>query len=133
MFLLYTITGLTKEYVLEPVAAGTPLNEAPLQTTEILNVGEAGVWYFVDEDTIGDANDAQGYGVPVGRTLVYGVVMLDYELRPHRVGVRKTSFLSMLLTKLGVGDLWCHSQDSTSWDMNHCLISKYYANKFGYM
>lgn len=59
------LTGLTREYGLEPVAVGTPLNEAPLQTTEILNVGEAGVWYVVDDDTIGDTNDAQGYGVPV--------------------------------------------------------------------
>lgn len=65
-FLLPT-SGLTKEYNLEPVAVATPITEAPLQTTEILNVGESGLSYFVDEDRIEGANNLQGHGVPVRR------------------------------------------------------------------
>lgn len=58
-------TGLRREYVLEPVAVGTPLNEAPLQMTELLNVGEVAVSYKVDSHGIKRANNAQGHGMPV--------------------------------------------------------------------
>lgn len=58
-------TGLQRQYVLEPVAVGTPLNEAPLQTTELLNVGEAAVSYKVDSNGIKRANSSQGHGMPV--------------------------------------------------------------------
>lgn len=51
--------------MLEPVAVGTPLHEAPMQTTELLNVGQAGVSYIVEDDTVDAANAEQGYGVPV--------------------------------------------------------------------
>lgn len=44
---------------------GTPFNEAPLQTTELLNVGEAELSYLVDTAKIADANARQGHGVPV--------------------------------------------------------------------
>ena len=57
--------GLRREYVLEPVAVGTPLNEAPLQLTELLNVGEAAMSYKVDSHGIKRANSAQGHGMPV--------------------------------------------------------------------
>lgn len=58
-------TGLGREYVLEPVAVGTPLTEAPLQVTELLNVGEAPISYRVEGSAIKRANKSQGYGVPV--------------------------------------------------------------------
>jgi len=58
-------TGLERQYVLEPVAVGTPLNEAPLQLTELLNVGEAAVSYKVDSHGIKRANNSQGHGMPV--------------------------------------------------------------------
>lgn len=58
-------TGLRRQYVFEPVAVGTPLNEAPLQTTELLNVGEAAVSYKVDSHGIKRANSSQGHGMPV--------------------------------------------------------------------
>lgn len=51
--------------MLEPVAIGTPLSEAPLQTTELLNVGEAAVSYKVDSSGIKRANNSQGHGMPV--------------------------------------------------------------------
>lgn len=65
--ILLPTTGLTREYTLEPVAVGTPIVETPLQTTEIINVGESGLSYFVDEDRIEDENALQGHGVPVRR------------------------------------------------------------------
>lgn len=52
--------------MLEPVAVGTPLAEAPLQTTELLNVGEAVMSYKVDGQGIKRANASQGHGMPVG-------------------------------------------------------------------
>lgn len=48
---------------------GTPFNEAPLQTTELLNVGEAELSYLVDTAKISDANARQGHGVPVSSRL----------------------------------------------------------------
>lgn len=62
-------TGLRRQYELEPVAVGTPLNEAPLQTTELLNVGEAAVSYRVDSHGIKRANNSQGHGMPVSFVL----------------------------------------------------------------
>lgn len=64
-------TGLGRQYVLEPVAVGTPLDEAPLQTTELLNVGEAAVSYKVESNGIKRANNSQGHGMPV--RFVFGV------------------------------------------------------------
>ncbi|CAB1120454.1 unnamed protein product [Ectocarpus sp. CCAP 1310/34] len=63
--MLHVPTGLQRSYVLEPVAIGTPLSEAPLQTTELLNVGEAAVSYKVDSSGIKRANNSQGHGMPV--------------------------------------------------------------------
>lgn len=57
--------GLDKEYVLEPVAVGTPLAEAPLQMTELLNVGDASASYRVETRAIKRVQDSQGHGVPV--------------------------------------------------------------------
>lgn len=71
-------TGLRRQYVLEPVAVGTPLNEAPLQTTELLNVGEAAVSYKVDSNGIKRANSSQGYGMPVRVFLRYFGSVLVY-------------------------------------------------------
>lgn len=51
--------------MLEPVAVGTPLNEAPLQTTVLMNVGEVAVSYKVDSAGIKRANNSQGHGMPV--------------------------------------------------------------------
>ncbi|CAM9105839.1 unnamed protein product, partial [Scytosiphon promiscuus] len=65
--LLYIPTGLRRNYVLEPVAVGTPLIEAPLQTTELLNVGEAAMRFKVDAQGIKRANASQGHGMPVFR------------------------------------------------------------------
>ncbi|CAN0346344.1 unnamed protein product [Ectocarpus sp. 6 AP-2014] len=65
--MLYVPTGLPRSYVLEPVAIGTPLSEAPLQTTELLNVGEAAVSYKVDSSGIKRVNNSQGHGMPVFR------------------------------------------------------------------
>lgn len=59
------MAGLEREYVLEPVAVGTPLTEAPLQMTELLNVGDAGVSYRVKTLAIKRVQDSQGHGVPV--------------------------------------------------------------------
>lgn len=59
------MAGLKREYVLEPVAVGTPLTEAPLQMTELLNVGDAGVSYRVETCAIKRVQDSQGHGVPV--------------------------------------------------------------------
>lgn len=55
------------------MAVGTPLNEAPLQTTELLNVGEAAVSYKVDSNGIKRTNNSQGHGMPVRVNLA-----LDY-------------------------------------------------------
>eukprot|EP00752_Nemacystus_decipiens_P004480 g4092.t1 len=65
--MLYVPTGLRRQYILEPVAVGTPLNETPLQTTELLNVGEAAVSFKVDSNGIKRANNSQGHGMPVFR------------------------------------------------------------------
>lgn len=62
---MHLLTGLQKQYVLSPVAVGTPLTEAPLQTTELLNVGEAVVSYRVEGYGIRRANGSQGHGMPV--------------------------------------------------------------------
>ncbi|CAM9458925.1 unnamed protein product, partial [Choristocarpus tenellus] len=46
--MLYIPTGLGREYNMCPVAVGTPLDEGPLQITELLNVGVANLKYEVD-------------------------------------------------------------------------------------
>lgn len=66
---LRPLLGLGGEYVLEPVAIGTPLAEAPLQTTELLNVGEAMASYRVEGHGIKRANNSQGYGMQVSALL----------------------------------------------------------------
>lgn len=56
--------------MLDPVAVGTPLKEAPLQITEILNVGDALVSYRVEGHGIRRANSSQGHGIPVSLSMV---------------------------------------------------------------
>lgn len=62
---MHFLVGLEKQYVLSPVAIGTPLTEAPLQTTELINVGEAVVSYRLEGHGIRRANSSQGHGIPV--------------------------------------------------------------------
>lgn len=44
---------------------GTPLTEAPLQITEVLNVGETAVSYRIDDYAFERTNSSQGHGIPV--------------------------------------------------------------------
>ena len=55
-----TTGGLT---VLHPIGVGTRPHEAPLQTTEIMNVSNVPVEYSVDEKAIAEFNDNLGYGM----------------------------------------------------------------------
>ena len=54
-----------------PVAVGTSVDQAPLQTTELLNVGDADLQYEVDVSSLKAARDENfGFQVPV---TVHGV------------------------------------------------------------
>lgn len=70
--------------MLEPVAVGTPLNEAPLQTTELMNVGEVAVSYKIDGLGIKRANNSQGHGMPVSNYILTRTNLRTTNLKSTR-------------------------------------------------
>lgn len=86
---MISAAGLGLQYVLDPVAVGTPLVEAPMQITQLVNVGDAAVSYWVDRHAIKSANESQGHGVSVSifSALIVSSPAFRHSLEEHKAPI----------------------------------------------